>query len=272
MCKKTIVITGASSGIGKATAKYFAERGWNVAATMRQPERERELDEIESINLYELDVTVNESIEKAYESIYSDYGKVDVLLNNAGCGLVGPFELMSDEQIRRQFEVNVFGIFNVTRAFLPHFRENREGMIINISSMAGKVTVPLTSLYNACKFAVEGFSEALSYEMNQFGIKVKLVEPGRIATDFRGRSLDLACLKHTDEYQAYVDNCVGVDRNSRGNGIEPLEAAKVIFEAVNDDKNQFRYVVGDDAKQFINFKEKNSDEEYMKLIESRYSL
>lgn len=141
MNKQTILITGASSGIGKITAKYFAERGWNVAATMRTPEKETELKQVSGIKLYQLDVTDDESIGKAIGSAVKDFGKIDVLLNNAGYGAVGVFEKATREQIQKQFDTNMFGVMNVTRQILPYFREQKGGTIINVSSIDRKSVV-----------------------------------------------------------------------------------------------------------------------------------
>jgi short-subunit dehydrogenase len=211
MEKKTIVITGASSGIGKASVKYFAEKGWNVAATMRAPEKETELSEIENVKIFELDVAKQETIDQVYENILKEFGEVDALLNNAGYAVSGPFELSTDEQIRKEFDVNVFGLFNTTRTFLKHFREKRKGVIVNISSMGGKITFPLISTYHSTKFAVEGFTESLSYELDALGIKVKLVEPENIATDFSGRPLDVAKSETITDYNEYTNNFFSSD-------------------------------------------------------------
>ena len=143
---KAIVITGSSSGIGKASAKYFAEQGWKVAATMRKPEKETELTQVENLSLYQLDVTDQESIDRAAGQILNDFERVDVVLNNAGYGLAAPFEAATREQIKRQFDTNVFGLMEVTRAFLPHFRANKAGMFLNVSSIGGRITFPLISL------------------------------------------------------------------------------------------------------------------------------
>ncbi|MEO1522144.1 MAG: SDR family oxidoreductase, partial [Cyanobacteria bacterium J06633_2] len=187
---KTILITGSSSGIGKATAKYFQERGWNVIATMRSPEKEAELTQLDNILVTRLDVQDSASIMTAVEAGIARFGKIDVLLNNAGYGAYGLLEATPVEKIKRQFEVNVIGLLETTQAILPHFRANRDGMIINISSIGGKMTFPLGTLYHGSKFAVEGLSEALSFEMEAIGVKVKVVEPGMIRTDFGGRSFD----------------------------------------------------------------------------------
>lgn len=272
MEKKTVVITGASSGIGKATAKYFAEKGWNVAATMRTPEKENELTEIKNINIYKLDVTNQESINNAYEDILKDFKEVDVLVNNAGYSLFGPFELSTDEQVRREFDVNVFGLFNTTRTFLKHFRENKRGTIVNISSLAGKTTMPLISTYHSTKFAVEGFTESLSYELSNFGIKVKLVEPGSVATDFSGRSLDYAKSETITDYDAYSRHFYETAlAESKEIFSEAISVAEVIYEAATDGTDKLRYVAGEDAKQFIALRESQGDETYTLMIKEKFS-
>ena len=153
---KTIFITGASSGIGKETAKLFQSKGWNVIATMRNPENESELKQLENVLVTKLDVLDLDSIQKAFTEGVQEFGSIDVLLNNAGYGAYGPLEAISRDQVLRQFNTNVIGLLDVTKTVLPHFRRNKKGIIINISSMGGKVTFPLGSLYHGTKFAVEG--------------------------------------------------------------------------------------------------------------------
>lgn len=269
---KTIVITGSSSGIGRATAKFFAEKGWNVAATMRKPEKETELQTINNIRVYQLDVTSPESIANAYDAIIKDFQKVDALLNNAGYALAGPFEISTDEQIRRQFEVNVFGLFNTTRKFLEHFRQNRNGIIINISSMGGKITFPLMPAYHSTKFAVEGFSESLSYELSELGIKVKLIEPGVIATDFYGRSMAFAQSETVTDYNPYMTHFQKLMAAQDPERYSPPEmVAEAIFEAATDGKDTLRYVAGDDAKQLITMREQNGDQAYVDATKKQFS-
>ncbi|MCH4890989.1 SDR family oxidoreductase [Acidaminobacter sp. JC074] len=271
--KKTIVITGASTGIGRATALYFAENDWQVAATMRSPDKETELQKIENINVYQLDVTNQTSIDKAYESISSDFEKIDALLNNAGYALYGPFEISTPEQIRKEFDVNVFGLMDVTRTFLPKFREQKEGLIMNISSMGGKITFPLISTYHSTKFAVEGFTEVLAYELEGLGIKAKLIEPGNIATDFGGRSMKFAASDVVTDYNPYVENMMammqaaGPDMYS-----QPEVVAEVIFKAATDGTDQIRYIAGEDAKQLISMRQENGDEAYVKHMKSQYAI
>ncbi|MEN9444063.1 MAG: hypothetical protein RIS47_953, partial [Bacteroidota bacterium] len=159
--RKTILITGASSGIGRACAIYFQQQGWQVAATMRQPEKETELTRLANVKLYQLDVQDTMSINTAIAQAIKDFGIINVVLNNAGYGARGAFEASTREQFVRQFDVNVFGIMSVTQALLPHFRENKTGIIINISSILGRTSFPFYSLYHASKWAVEGFTEGL---------------------------------------------------------------------------------------------------------------
>lgn len=242
---KTIVITGASSGIGKETANLFAQKGWQVAATMRKPENEPDLTETNNIKPYKLDVTDQASIDTAVSQILLHFDTIDVVLNNAGYGLVGPFEAASPEQIRRQFDTNVFGLMEVTRAFLPHFRANKAGMFINVSSLGGRITYPFTSLYHSTKWAVEGFTESLSFELGELGIQVKLVEPGAVATDFSGRSMEFATPDNTSDYNPAAQKFMDAQANSDRVPATAQQIAEGIYEAATDGKNQLRYPLGD---------------------------
>ena len=160
--RKTILITGASSGFGKTTAQYFAEHDWNVIATMRQPEQAQDLKNIKNVLVNRLEVEDEASIVKSLREGIDRFGRIDALVNNAGFGLFGLFEATPKEKIQEQFAVNVFGVMNVTRAILPHFRQNKGGIILNIGSGAGVFGLPMISLYCASKFALEGFSESLA--------------------------------------------------------------------------------------------------------------
>ena len=168
--KKTILITGTSSGIGKSTVFEFAKMGWNVIATQRHPENELDFKDLLNVKICALDVTNLESIKNAISLAEKNFGKIDVVVNNAGYGVDGAFEAMSDDIIEKQFNTNVFGLMRVTREAIKHMRPNGGGMIIQISSMGGKITFPLYSIYHATKFAVEGFTESLHYELSQFNI------------------------------------------------------------------------------------------------------
>ena len=183
---KTILITGASSGIGRDAARRFQSEGWNVVATMRTPENGAELGQLERTLVTRLDVTDPASIASAVAEAIERFGRIDVRVNNAGYGAYGPLEAFSMDGIRRQFDTNVIGLLAVTKAVLPHMRVQGQGTVVNISSIGGKMTFPLGALYHGTKFAVEGISEALHYELEPLGVRVKLVEPGAIATDCAG--------------------------------------------------------------------------------------
>lgn len=267
---KSIVITGSSSGIGKATAKYFAEQGWKVAATMRTPSKETELTEIENVSIYQLDVTDQASIDGAVSQIISDFGTVDVVLNNAGYGLAGPFEAASDEQIRHQFEVNVFGLMAVTKAFLPHFRANKAGMFLNVSSIGGRITFPFISLYHSTKWAVEGFTESISFEMSQIGVQVKIIEPGGVDTDFSGRSLVMAQdPDNMPEYNEAIGKFMAAFGSGSGGSSTAEYLAEEIFKATTDGSSQIRYLIGADAQANYGARVEAGDEAFIAGMNQR---
>lgn len=242
--KKTILITGASSGIGRATAKLFAEKGWNVAATMRSPEKETELKELQNLKLFALDVTKKEHLQKIIPEVEKSFPAIDVLFNNAGYGAVGAFEKSSEEEVLEQFRVNVFGVMELTRAFIPYFRKKGEGMIVNTSSVVGRFTIPLYSLYCSSKWALEGFTEALQYELRQFNIKVKLIEPAAIKTEFHGRSLKVFENDAVKGYEKMENRILSgmKSRNKKAPG--PEVVAATVFKAVTDGSRRLRYPTG----------------------------
>ncbi len=263
--RKTILITGASSGIGKATAIHFQQQGWNVIATMRRPEDETELKTLENVQLEKLDVLDLESIDQAILSGLSRFGKIDALLNNAGYGAYGPLESFPRENIVKQFNTNVIGLIDVTKAIIPHFRANREGIIVNISSIGGQMTFALGSLYHGTKFAVEGISESLHYEMKEIGVKVKIVEPGFIATDFGGRSFDFQA-GDIEEYRPIINALMKQWQNPNNTVSSPSLVAEVIYEAVTDGTNQLRYRAGDNANYLLSSRKKMTDEEFFEMM------
>lgn len=270
--QKTIFITGASAGLGKATAKLFQSKGWNVIATMRNPENETELVTSASVLVTKLDVLDLDSIQNAVNAGISKFGKIDVLVNNAGYGAYGTLESFPREKIIRQFNTNVIGLIDVTKALLPHFRQNRNGVIINISSIGGKMTFPLGSLYHGTKFAVEGFSESLSYEVEQFGGKVKIIEPGSIATDFTGRSLDFSNDETLPEYQQIVGKVMSAIPALYQNASSARIIADVIYEAATDESNQLRYTAGEDAKLFVVNRKQLDDETFIGGMKVQFGL
>ncbi|MEM7549304.1 MAG: SDR family oxidoreductase [Bacteroidota bacterium] len=266
--KKTILITGASSGIGKATAIHFQNSGWNVIATMRTPEKEAELNQLDHVLVEKLDVLDLESIDKAIQSGIEKFGRIDALVNNAGYGAYGPLESFPRENIVRQFNTNVIGLMDVTKAVIPHFREKKDGIIVNISSIGGQMTFALGSLYHGTKFAVEGISESLHYEMEQIGVKVKIVEPGFIATDFGGRSFDFQSGEISD-YQPII-NALMKQWQNPDNTVSPSSlVADVIYTAVTDGTDQLRYRAGDDAHLLLDSRKKMSDGEFISMMKGQ---
>lgn len=248
---KTVLITGASTGIGRATALYFQQQGWNVVATMRTPAKETQLATLPNITLLPLDVTQPESIKSALAAAFAKFGKLDAVVNNAGYALSGVFEAYTPEQIRRQFETNLFGLMEVCRQTLPYFRKQRAGTLVNVASMGGRLTVPLYSSYHSTKWAVEGFSESLHYELLPLGIRVKIIEPGAIKTDFYERSADVAKVDGLPDYQETVAIATANMNAAGDKGERPEVVAKAIFQAASDTSNRLRYTVGGDAKMLL---------------------
>lgn len=271
---KTIMITGSSTGIGRAAAIKFQQEGWNVIATMRSPEKETELNQLDNVLVERLDVQDQSTIDSAIKAGIERYGKIDIVLNNAGYGVMGTFESASSDAVRRQFDVNVFGLFDVTRSILPHFRANQSGMFINVSSVGGRMAFPIMPLYHATKFAVEGFSESLHYELAPIGVKVKVVEPGGVATDFGGRSLDFRHDDSLSEYNEFVSGVMGVfEHMMKPEAMSTPElVADIIFEAATDETDTLRYRAGADAEQFLTARQTLSDEEFFGMVRENLKL
>ena len=268
---QTILITGTSSGFGEATARLFAARGWNVIATMRNPEASNALQLGDNVLVTRLDVEDLDTIEAAISEGIARFGRIDALVNNAGYGLFAVFEGASREAVKRQFDVNVFGVMDVTRAILPHFRSNRKGTIINISSGAGVVGFPMASLYSASKFAVEGFTEALGYELSGLGITVKLVEPGGApSTGFMARSgSEGAPIPVATDYYPFLDH-IGKLYGGMAGGTDPDAVDKVasaIFEAATDGSNRLRYIPTNDIRPLVDARRGATEEQYQDLVQ-----
>ena len=247
---KTALITGTSTGIGRATALFFQKKGWNVAATMLSPELETELKKYKNVKCLKLDVCDFNSAKSALEATIQTFGKIDVVVNNAGVYAIGPFEAATAEQIKRQFDTNLFGVMHVIKAALPHFRNNRNGMFINVSSIAGRTVSPMQSLYHGTKWAIEGFSESLQYELNQYNIKIKLIEPGLIKTGFSNMTGNTTIIlkdSSLSTYNEYADKIVGNLIKGNSEGSDPEGVAKVIYTAATDNKNKFIYPAGKSA-------------------------
>lgn len=269
---KTVFITGASSGFGKLTAKKFQEEGWNVVATMRTPQNETELNTLENVLISELDVTKPDSIAASVSEAIEKFGKIDVLVNNAGYGTAGTVEAATDKQVRAQMEVNFFGLINVTKAVLPHMRKEKSGTVVNISSIGGRITFPYFSLYHATKFAVEGLTESMQFELNPLGIQLKLVEPGAFKTDFATRSLDVF---DTSNFPYYTDNqnkfFSQMGQMTENSG-DPIEVANTIFKASTDGSEQLRYLVGKDAVEWAGARTQLDEVQYKNMIKENMGL
>lgn len=261
---KTIFITGASTGLGKATAKLFAANGWNVIATMRKTENEKELHLINNVTLLPLDVTdaaqIKETVQKAIE--LSD---IDVVFNNAGYGLMGPLESTTDEQLVRQLDTNLLGVIRVTQAFIPYFRQKQKGLFITTTSIGGLITFPFSSVYHATKWALEGWSESMAFELKKIGVGIKTVSPGGIKTDFLSRSAEMS--SHP-VYEKWVKQLFASFSEDNFSSAEQI--AEVVYEAATDGKNKLRYVAGEDAKALYAQRLEAGDEAFRAQMEQTF--
>lgn len=266
--ERTIFITGSSSGLGRAAAKLFASKGWKVIATMRTPAKETELGKIRGVAVRALDTTDTQQIISVAQHVIAD-GGVDVVFNNAGFGMAGPLEGFTDEQIVRMINTNLMGAIRVTKAFVPYFREKRAGLFINTTSIGGLMTVPFNSIYHATKWALEGWSESMAFELSRFGIGMKTIAPGGMKPDFFTRSFDSG--KH-EAYDALVDRVMNVIRDPKvvATYSSPEQIAAVVYEAATDGKDQLRYVAGEDAKATYAMRLQVGDEAFRKGIAQQF--
>ncbi|GGB96999.1 SDR family oxidoreductase [Dyadobacter sediminis] len=257
---KTIFITGASAGIGKATAKFFAAKGWHVIATMRKPENEKELNLLENVTLLPLDVNDPVQIRKTVQKALAQT-QIDVVFNNAGYALLGVLEAITDEQLVAQMETNFFGVVRVTQAFIPYFREKGTGLFITTGSSAGLMGFPVSSMYDASKWALEGWSESLSYELNEVGIGIKTIEPGLVATEIGDRSVTVS----HPAYENLMNRFMALI--AHGENVTTAEQiAEVVYGAATDGRNTLRYVCGEDAKSLYAQRLAGGDEAFREAM------
>jgi len=255
MSKKTVLITGCSTGIGRLAAKTFQQRGWNVVATMRTPEDEQELSELDSVFVTRLDVTDSQSVEAAIDASIERFGAIDVLVNNAGRGGRALLEQTSDEKILSLFEINVFGLMRVTRAVLPHMRSRGQGCVINVTSMAGVLGLPVETNYCSSKYAAEGFTEALYWECKPLGIEVKSVAPGVYRkTAFISNVDDEEMFSGESELVAHAKRLrehfsAGATREG-GDSSDPQEVAEKIYDCATE-ATPVHNPVGKDAQMIM---------------------
>ena len=269
---KVAVVTGSSTGIGYETSLILARNGFLTYATMRNLDKSENIKSVATteslpIRIKQLDVTNDVSVTNAIQSISSEAGRIDVLVNNAGYGLNGAFEDLGMDEIKAQYETNVFGLIRTTQAVLPIMRRQKSGTIVNISSGAGRFGFPTGSAYVSTKFAVEGLSESMSYELEPFGIKVAIVEPGVIRTNF-GDGLVVA-KKSQDPNSPYSQmmqrSAAGFEKMMK-NASPPDVVAKVVLNAVKDENPSLRYLAGSDVETWLGGKRKVADEEFHKMM------
>lgn len=270
---KTIFITGTSTGLGKLTAIHFAKQGWQVAATMRSPEKETELNAYPNIRIFKLDVTDVTQVQSATDAAIAAFGKIDVVVNNAGIGVYGPLEFAADAVINQQFAVNVRGPINVIRAFLPHFRTNKGGMFINISSFMGVTTaVPAGSLYNMSKFALEGLTEGLYYELKPFNIQLRLIEQG--GSNGNNFKENIIWTNHPDitDYDPMINRLKALmDNTDPSLRDDPQVIVDEIYALAAGKSQQFRTLIGNMGKNLIAMRNSLPIEEYLEKIAANFN-
>jgi NAD(P)-dependent dehydrogenase (short-subunit alcohol dehydrogenase family) len=268
---KTVLITGSSSGIGKATVEAFARAGWQVVATSRKPDSKL-FASWPNVTTCKLDVTNEKSIAAAFKVALDKFSTIDVVVNNAGYSLDGVFEAMTDEQIMQQFETNVFGLMRVTRLAIQHMRPVKNGVIIQVASMGGRLAFPLYSAYHSTKWAVEGFSESLNYELGHLGIRVKIIEPGVINTDFYNRSHTFVAPAAGSDYDSFIKRVQHVTRRSGSNGDSPEKVAQTILRAATDNSRKLRYIVGSTAPILMALRKLLPERFYFWLVRRSYHI
>jgi NAD(P)-dependent dehydrogenase (short-subunit alcohol dehydrogenase family) len=265
---KTVLVTGASSGFGRLIAKKFHSEGWNVVATMRSPQSEQELSQLDNVLVTELDVTKPATIANAIKQATDKFGTIDTWVNNAGLGIAGPMEGISDEKIREQMDVNFFGIINTMKGILPLMRSNKSGTVINISSVGGRVAFPYFSIYMASKHALEGLTDSMQYELEPFGVRLKLIEPGVFKTGFGENSAQADTTNLADYHeinQKFYDKYFKIEGSSLDDG-DPQQVADVTFEAATDNSERLRYLVGESANQTFAARQQMSDVDFKNMM------
>lgn len=266
------LITGCSSGIGYETALMLARNGYHTFATMRNTKKSDSLEEIIKkerldLNIRELDVNDDTSIENTINCITREANRIDVLINNAGYGLVGFFEDLTLDEIRNQFETNFFGVLNITKKIIPIMRLQKSGTIINVSSGAGQVGFPGISAYVSTKFAIEGFSESLMYELFPYGIKVVIIEPGVIKSNFfRNCIVSEHSMKKSSPYSRSLDKFQKNVELMQEHATSPFDVAKVILQVLGNNEPKQRYIVGNDVAMILEAKKNLSDIEFKKMM------
>ena len=274
--KKVAIVTGSSSGIGFETSVLLARNGFHTYSTVRNLDKSQPLINVAkkdglSLQVIELDVSSDKSVKDAINRVLSENKRIDVVVNNAGYALVGSFEDLSMDEIKSQFETNFFGVIRVIQAVLPTMRDHRNGRIVNVSSMGGRIAIPLDSAYHGTKFALEGLSESLQYEVEQFGIKIIIIEPGAIKSNFFNNLKMASKAQRPDSpYTQMMQKLNAGFSFILENAPHPVEVAKVILEAVTSEDPELRYTVGDDAAMMLQAKRTMSDTEFRNLMKKQF--
>jgi NAD(P)-dependent dehydrogenase (short-subunit alcohol dehydrogenase family) len=268
--KKVALVTGSSSGIGYETALLLARNGFDTFATMRNMNKSKEITEVSKkenlpLKVMQLDVNDDRSVADAINNILNEKKSIEVVINNAGYGLMGSVEESSLDEIKAQFETNFFGAIRVIKEVIPIMRKQRTGTIVNVSSVAGRIGFPMGSAYVSSKFALEGLSESISYELKQFGIKIVLIEPGVINTNFAFVTPKKA-LEANSSYSQLMNKLEENLFSTIANGTPPKDVATVILHSITKESSEHRYLVGNDAVELINARKKSTDEEFEKMI------
>jgi NAD(P)-dependent dehydrogenase (short-subunit alcohol dehydrogenase family) len=270
--QKVAIVTGSSSGIGYETSLMLARNGFLTYATMRNLNKSENIKSVAAnenlpIRITQLDVTDDVSVRNAVQAILSETGRIDVLVNNAGYVLDGAFEDLAMDEIKAQYETNVFGLIRTTQAVLPTMRKQKSGIIVNISSGAGRFGYPGGSAYISSKFAVEGLSESMSYELEPFGIRMVIVEPGVIKTNiFNSVVVAKKSQDPNSPYSQIMQNMASAFEEMIKNASSPELVAKVVFNAVINENPNLRYLAGKDVETWMDAKRNMSDEEFYKMM------
>ena len=269
--KRTVLVTGCSSGIGLATCHVLSRNNFMTYGTVRNLSKAKKIQDLInsenlSLKILRLDVNDNQSIKLAVKKILTDTGRIDVLINNAGYGMFGPVEEITTQEVKKQFETNFFGTIRLIKAIVPIMRKQGNGTIVNISSMVGRFGVPLNSAYVSSKFAVEGLSESISFELEEFGIRVIVIEPGVVKSDFF-HNVKVKGMNLESPYHKLMERRVNfLDKAMKNSLTSSYDVADTILEALNSKDPKFRYVIGNDATNSLCMRNSLSDRKFMEWI------